>query len=85
MSTITKKQTALALVAVVFATAMVAGTFVVSDQSAFARYHGGNHVAVVTHQSQTANVQTAGGTSTITNSGNNAQTSTQTNSGGIAG
>jgi ABC-type bacteriocin/lantibiotic exporter with double-glycine peptidase domain len=78
MSTITKKQTALALVAVVFATAMIAGTFVVSDQSAFAR----NHITVASHQHQHATVQTAGGASTITASGNNAQTSTNTNTGG---
>ena len=53
MSTITKKQTALALVAVVFATAMVASIAASADQMAFARHHhhysggdGGNHITV---------------------------------------
>ena len=78
MSTITKKQTALALVAVVFATAMVASTFAVPDQSAFAR----NHIKVASHQHQLANVQTAGGSSPITTSGINVQTSTNDNTGG---
>ncbi len=78
MSTITKKQTALALVAVVFATAMVAGTFAVSDQSAFAR----SHITVASFQHQHANVQSAGGHSGITLSGINVQTSDNRNTGG---
>jgi hypothetical protein len=78
MSTITKKQTALALVAVVFATAMVASTFAVSDQSAFAR----SHIKVTSHQHQHANVQSAGGNSPIDTSGINVQTSDNRNTGG---
>ena len=61
MSTITKKQTALALVAVVFATAMVASIAASADQMAFARHHhhhhhsggdGGNSITVASDQSQ---------------------------------
>ena len=51
MSTITKKQTALALVAVVFATAMVAGTFVVSIKWPLQDIMvGSTSLTVATHQ-----------------------------------
>jgi hypothetical protein len=92
MSTITKKQTALALVAVVFATAMVASIAASADQMAFARHHhhshhhggdGGNSITVASSQSQEANVQSAGGNSPITTSGINVQTSENSNDGGI--
>ena len=92
MSTITKKQTALALVAVIFATAMVASIAASADQMAFARHHhhhhhsgsnGGNSITVASSQSQHANCQTAGGTSPISLSCNNAQSSTNSNTGGI--
>jgi hypothetical protein len=78
MSTITKKQTALALVAVVFATAMVASIAASADQMAFAR----SHISVFSHQHQLANVQTAGGNSPIDTSGINVQTSENSNTGG---
>ncbi len=96
MSTITKKQTALALVAVVFATAMVASIAASADQMAFARsYHHNHHhngdrhngdgssINVASSQSQRSNCQTAGGNSPIDTSCINAQSSDNRNSGGI--
>jgi hypothetical protein len=92
MSTITKKQTALALVAVVFATAMVASIAASADQMAFARHHhhshhhggdGGNSITVASSQRQSANCQTAGGNSPIDTSCINVQTSENNNDGGI--
>jgi hypothetical protein len=71
MSNITKKQTTLALVAVVFATAMIVGTFAtVADNSAFARHHHSSSSVQAIQQNsntaQTSNVITPGGAGGVT-------------------
>ena len=73
---ITKKQTTLALVAVVFATAMVVGTFAtVADNSAFARHHHHGHH----HSGSSSSSQT------ISQNSNTAQTSNCISPGGAGG
>jgi hypothetical protein len=60
MTSITKKQTTLALVAVVFATAMIVGTFAtVADNSAFARHHHHGHHSSSSVQAIQQNSNTA--------------------------
>ena len=74
MTSITKKQTSLALVAVVFATAMIVGTFAtVADNSAFARHHHHGH------HSSSSSVQA------IQQNSNTAQTSNCISPGGAGG
>jgi hypothetical protein len=84
MSSITKNQTALALVVVAFATIMIAGTIALSADSAFAK-----KVVVVKqshnqhqHQTQTSSFATSGLTSGITGSLGNLGVQAQTNDGG---
>ena len=88
MVTVTKKhQTSLALVAIVLATAMIAGTFASStDNSAFAT-HGKKakvkqSISVACDQDQNAPVQTAGGISPPIASGINLGVCVNANAGG---
>lgn len=62
--------------------AMTLVAAITSDQ-AFAKYRG-KHIHISSVQHQESHVSTAGGGSSITNSGNNAATSTITNTGGIS-
>ncbi len=65
MSNITKKQTSLALFAVVFATAMIVGTFAtVADNSAFARHS--SSITQNSFTSQSANCISPGGSGSTT-------------------
>ena len=91
MVTVTKKhQTSLALVAIVLATAMIAGTFASStDNSAFAT-HGKKakvkqSIDVACQQDQNAPVQTAGGISPPILSGINLGLCVNANLGGNVG
>jgi hypothetical protein len=71
MSNTTKKQTTLALVAVVFATAMIVGTFAtVADNSAFAggRSHNGHHNGNHHDSSLFASQDTSQNSATVQNS-----------------
>jgi hypothetical protein len=84
MSSITKNQTALALVVVAFATIMIAGTIALSADSAFAK-----KVVVVKqshnqhqHLSQHSSFATSGTTSGISDSIGNVGIQVQTNDGG---
>jgi hypothetical protein len=78
MSNINKKQMSLAVLAVVFATAMVA-SLLVAD-SAYAR----QSISQRNDQYQDSSIVTAGAGSTVATSGNNAATATNTNNGGNA-
>jgi hypothetical protein len=88
MSSITKNQTALALVVVAFATIMIAGTIALSADSAFARKH--HSKVVVVNQShdqrqsltQHSSFATSGSGSPITGSVGNVGIQVQTNDGG---
>jgi hypothetical protein len=91
MVTVTKKhQSSLALVAIVLATAMIAGTFASStDNSAFAT-HGKKaivkqSISEACDQDQSAPVQTAGGTSAVTTSGINLGVCVNANTAGNVG
>jgi hypothetical protein len=85
MTTITKKQVSLALVAVVFATAMIASV-IASPDSAFARHHKSVHQSISQHndQSQSSSVVTAGLGSPVSLSGNNIAVGVNANGGGNA-
>jgi hypothetical protein len=74
------KQLVFGVIAVVFATALIASLVVDSAnaQSNRQRIHQSNH------QHQSSTVVTAGANSPVTNSGNNAATATNTNNGGNA-
>ena len=88
MSYITKKQSSLALLVIVFATLLIAGTILsstVTDNSAFAKKHKkGTHQKIdqSSHQSQKSFCVTAGANSGVSGSCNNAASSTNTNNGG---
>ena len=75
------KQLVFGVIAVVFATALIASLVV--DQ-ANARTSNRQSISQHNHQSQSSSVVTAGAGSTVTNSGNNAATATNTNNGGNA-
>ena len=80
-----KKQISLAVLSVVFATAMIASILV--DNSVDARkHHKSNHQSISQscHQHQSSSVVTAGANSPVLNSGNNAAVCTNTNNGGNA-
>ena len=79
MSNINKKQASLAVLAVVFAAAMVASVLVAD--SAYAN----QSISQKNRQDQSSSIATAGANSAVTNSGNNAATATNTNNGGNAG
>jgi hypothetical protein len=89
MSSITKNQTALALVVVAFAAVMIAGTIALSADPAFARKHHHSKVVVV-HQShdqaqtltQHSQISTAGTNSPIDTAIGNVGVQAQTNDGG---
>jgi hypothetical protein len=96
MTTNRKTTTALIVLAAVAATLLAAGTVAVaSNHSAFAwkkdKYQrddergSGSSVNLIAANEQSSEWQTAGGTSPITTSCNNAATATVTNSGGIVG
>ena len=92
MSYITKNQTYVVLLVVVFATVMITGTIASSaDNSVFAKKHKGskkgNHqnIGLSDHISQKAICITAGGSSPISESCNNTADSKMDNSGGNAG
>lgn len=82
MSNITKKQATLAVISVVFATAMIVSVIASSSDSAFAK--SGKKISVKNQQNQNSNCKTAGGSSPITDSCSNSSTSTTTNFGGAA-
>ncbi len=82
MTNITKKQATLAVIAVVFATAMIASVIATSD-SVFA--HKSNHksIKVTNEQNQRSLCVTGGGHSSInSNACRNTSTSTTSNDGG---
>ncbi len=81
MSNITKKQATLAVIAVVFATAMIVSVIASSD-SVFAK--NSKKISVKNEQNQKSKCVTAGGDSTINNSCSNTSTSTTSNTGGNA-
>jgi hypothetical protein len=84
MTTITKKQVSLALVAVVFATAMIASV-IASPDSAFARSkHIHQSISQHNHQSQSSSIVTAGAGSPVSLSGNNIAVGVNANGGGNA-
>ncbi len=91
MSYITKKQTYLSLLVIVFATVMITGTIASSaDNSVFAKKHkdskkGSQKIGISDHVSQKVVCITAGGNSPISASCSNTSRSTMDNSGGIAG
>jgi hypothetical protein len=72
------KQLVFGVIAVVFATALIAS--VVVDQASAHRQSISQH----NHASQSSTVVTAGATSPITGSGSNTATQTNTNNGGNA-
>jgi len=74
------KQVVFGVIAVVFATALIASLVV--DQ-ANARSHR-QSISQHNHQEQSSTIVTAGAGSAVTNSGNNAATATNTNNGGNA-
>ncbi|MER5175534.1 MAG: hypothetical protein ABJB76_06375 [Candidatus Nitrosocosmicus sp.] len=88
---ITKKQTYLSLLVIVFATVMITGTIESSaDNSVFAKKHkdskkGSQNIGISDHISQKAICITAGGNSPISGSCSNIADSTMNNSGGIVG
>ena len=84
MTTITKKQVSLALVAVVFATAMITSIIATSD-NAFARSkHVHQSISQHNDQSQSSSVVTAGVGSPVSLSGNNIAVGVNANGGGNA-
>ncbi len=91
MSYITKKQTYLSLLVIVFATVMITGTIASSaDNSVFAKKHkdskkGSQKIGISDHISQKVICITAGGNSPITGSCTNSFTLVNGNSGGIVG
>ena len=85
MTNVTKKQTSIAILAVVFAAAMIVSVF--ADNSAFAtRHHKSNHQSISQHchQDQRAAVVTGGAISPPLISGNNIAVCVNTNNGGNA-
>ena len=98
MTNITKKQASIAVLAVFFATAMIASV-IASPDSAFARHHHKHHHGANTHdngksisqsisqgcsQNQHSQVVTAGAGSPVTASGNNIAACANINGGGNA-
>ncbi len=87
MSNITKKQATLAVIAVVFATAMIVSVIASSD-SVFAK--DGKKVSVKNQQNQNSKCKTAGGNSGISGTGQlvgtcgNGSISETSNTGGTA-
>ena len=71
------KQLVFGVIAVVFATALIASLVV--DQA-----NARQSISQRNHQHQSSTVVTAGANSPVTNSGNNAATATNTNNGGNA-
>ncbi len=85
MSNITKKQATLAVIAVVFATAMIVSVIASSD-SVYAT-HGKKSkksISIENEQNQKSKCVTAGGGSSITDSCKNSSFSTTSNTGGNA-
>ena len=80
------KQLVFGVIAVVFATALIASLVVDQANANLARDPRGNgqSIAQSCEQSQSSSVVTAGAGSTVTNSGNNAAQCTNTNNGGNA-
>ena len=74
------KQLVFGVIAVVFATALIASLVVDSVNAQSNR----QSISQRNHQHQSSSVVTAGAGSTVTNSGNNAATATNTNNGGNA-
>ena len=75
------KQLVFGVIAVVFATALIASLLV--DQ-ANAQRSNRQSISQHNHQHQSSSVVTAGAGSTVSGSGNNAATATNTNNGGNA-
>jgi hypothetical protein len=75
------KQLVFSVIAVVFATALIASLVV--DQAS-AQRHNRQSISQHNHQSQSSTVVTAGANSGVSFSGNNAATATNTNNGGNA-
>jgi len=84
MTNISKKQFSLALVAVVFATALIASALVVDSVDAKKSKSNRQTIAQSCNQNQHSSVVTAGANSPVLNSGNNAAVCTNTNNGGNA-
>ena len=84
MTNIFKKQFSLALVAVVFATALISSALVVSSVDATKSKSNRQTIAQSCNQNQQSSVVTAGANSPVSNSGNNAAVCTNTNNGGNA-
>ena len=75
------KQLVFGVIAVVFATALIASLVV---DSVNAQSSNRQSISQRNHQHQSSSVVTAGANSPVTNSGNNAATATNTNNGGNA-
>jgi hypothetical protein len=82
MTNISKKQVSLALVAVVFATALIIGMS--AGNSAIASKHIHQHIGQHVHQDQSSSVVTSGTTSPVDTSGNNIAVGFNNNTGGNA-
>ena len=82
MANINKKQASLAVVAVVFATALFAS--VIASNSAFADKSARQSISQHNHQHQDSSVVTAGNNSPVRNSGNNIALGFNLNGGGNA-
>ena len=76
------KQLVFGVIAVVFATALIASLVV--DQANASFRSNRQSISQHNHQDQSSTVVTAGANSPVTNSGNNAATATNTNNGGNA-
>jgi hypothetical protein len=82
MTNISKKQTSLAVVAVVFATALFVS--VIASNNAFADKNARQSLSQSCHQDQKSQVVTAGANSPVRNSGNNVGLCVNLNGGGNA-
>jgi hypothetical protein len=96
MTNVTKKQASVAVLAVIFATSMIASVIATSDNAfAWRHGHGKNHhndngksisqsISQSCHQNQKSQVVTAGANSPVRNSGNNFAACANVNLGGNA-